>query len=40
MTAEKLDGCIKLSVAKITEEPAEAESKELSGETVLMAGSL
>ena len=27
MTAEKIDGCIKLSVLKITEEPAE----ELSG---------
>ena len=30
MTAEKIDGCIKLSVPKITEEPTQAESEELS----------
>ena len=29
MTAEKIDGCINLSVVQITEEPTQAESKEL-----------
>ena len=30
MTAEKIDGCINLSVVQITEEPTQAESEELS----------